>query len=291
MDIRHLDIFVTIAECRTFTEAAKRLSITQASVSYQVAEMEKRLSMRLFIRDRASVRLTSAGVILYEGGKKILATMGDLIEEARSADEGRQGSLRMGYVGSLEPFLSEAMRRLHREHPAIDLSPERLNMEDICVALLADKLDIAITYDIGLIRRPDVQRRTLFTDTTQVVMSLDHPLASRNSLSLKDLVEVPLVLISREASGASRQWLLNQFAQAGGVPGTILEAATPESLLLRVESGLGVTLLARQVLENMPQFKVRCIPLEEELPVDTVVLWKEQNGNPCIPMFLRALEI
>ncbi|MBP1626679.1 MAG: transcriptional regulator AlsR family [Holophagaceae bacterium] len=290
MDIRHLDIFVTIAECRTFTEAAKRLSITQASVSYQVSEMEKRLGMRLFIRDRASVRLTPAGSILYEGGKKILASMGELIEEARSADEGRRGSLRMGYVGSLEPFLSEAMRRLHREHPAIDLAPERLNMEDLYVALLADKLDIAITYDIGLAPRPDVHRRTLFTDTTQVVMSLDHPLAARDSLGLKDLMDVPLALISREASGSSRQWLLNRFAQAGGVPASILEAATPESLLLLVESGLGVTLLARQVLNNLPQFKVRCIPLVEELPVDTVVLWREQNSNPCIPLFLRSLE-
>lgn len=288
MDVRHLDIFVTVAECPTFTEAARRLGVTQATVSYQVAELEKRLGMKLFIRDRASVRLTRAGVILHQGGRRILSSLGELIEQARAADSGQAGSLKFGFVGSLEPVMSEALRRIRRKLPSLELGLERFNMNELEAALDADRVDLALTYAIGPPCREDFVYRELGSEPTQVVLCPDHPLATREHLGLADLTDIPVALFSKEAGGPSRQWLLGQFARAGGIPATLLDAITPESLLLQVESGMAVTLLTHKVVESLPQFKLCCVPLREELPVRTVLAWRRMNSNPCVEAALEA---
>jgi len=291
MDIRHLDIFVVIAESRTFTEAAKRLGITQASVSYQVAELEKRLGMRLFIRDRASIRLTQAGSILYEGGKKILASLGEVIDQAHAADSGRQGHLRIGYVGSLERVLSQALRRMRSDHPGIALSIERLTVQELNNGLVNGDIDLILSFSAGMESRPEILSHRLFTDTTAVVLAQDHPLAARERLSLRDLIDLPLVMISKDQGGAFRHFLMQEFAKVGGFPRNILETSSPESLLLLVESGMGFSLLSHHVVQAFPQFKVYCVNLEEGLEVDTVVLWRTKAENPSVPIFLETLGV
>jgi len=291
MDIRHLDIFVATAECRTFTEAAKRLSVTQASISYQVAELERRLGMRLFIRDRSSIRLSPAGSILYEGGRKIMLSMGELIDQAKAADAGVQGRLRIGYLGSLERILAKVMRRMHDDHPAIAMTVERLPIQALNNGLVNGDLDVVLSFSLGMDPRPEVCSHSIFTDNTAVVMAVDHPLASKSEVSLLDLVDLPLAMIAKELGGGFRNFVMQAFAKVGGFPRNIMETSSPESLLLLVESGLAVTLLAHHVVQNLPTFKVHCVNLREGLVVDTVILRKAQQDNPCVPILLKTMGI
>lgn len=93
MDVRNLGLFFAVAECPTFSEAARRLGVTQASMSNQVTELEKRLGFKLFIPHRTSMRLTVAGMILFRGGKQLLATLDEIIDQAHAADAAQASKL------------------------------------------------------------------------------------------------------------------------------------------------------------------------------------------------------
>jgi DNA-binding transcriptional LysR family regulator len=95
-EIRELRYFVAVAEERRFTHAAERLYITQQSLSAAIAQLERRLGVELFVRDRQGLRLTPAGEALLTAARGILAQAASAVEDTRRA--AGAAPLRVGYA-------------------------------------------------------------------------------------------------------------------------------------------------------------------------------------------------
>ena len=72
---QQLQVFLQVADCGSFTKAAKRLLVTPASVMKHINTLENRLGVTLFRRDKKGVVLTAAGRSLYQDGKKMAASV------------------------------------------------------------------------------------------------------------------------------------------------------------------------------------------------------------------------
>src|SRR5699024_12644382 len=81
MELRQLKYFVTIAESKSYSTAAKSLFVTQPTLSWNIQKLEEELNDRLFFQSNQGVKLTEAGELLYEEGQKILASVESVVEK------------------------------------------------------------------------------------------------------------------------------------------------------------------------------------------------------------------
>ena len=98
MTIFQIQCFLNVAEYLNFTEAANHLFVAQSSLSRNVSNLEEELGMKLFVRTKKYVRLTSSGAILYEEFSKLMKLGEAAVQKARNAELGENGSLVLGVI-------------------------------------------------------------------------------------------------------------------------------------------------------------------------------------------------
>ena len=292
MDIRQLRCFISVAEHLNFTEAAKRLFVTQSAVSYQISELEQQLNLKLFIRDKHSVRLTAAGKVLQEEACGIIAKVNEAVNRARLAESGIEGKLNIGLVLSGEKkFLSQVLKNFRCNYPNIDLNITRIPLQSPSEAL-SSNLDVGFTLILGQDIPSEVSYHLLYSDVASVVVPLDHRWANETSLDLSALNHEPVVTLTRETAPAGMNWLMQTCSKQGFVPNIVRHVSDFETLLLLIETGLGVSVLTRSYVQQYPNFKLHCVELDcEDAVVHIIVFWKKRWENPAVPIFLQQLGV
>ncbi len=150
MELRHVRYFVAVAEERSFTRAAERLSIAQSPLSQQIRKLERELGVELFLRSTRSVQLTHAGTIFYERARYLLASSDSAAEATRKAALGELGRLSLGFTGSATYELLPALvRAFHARNPDVSLE---LHSEMLTPAQV-DALEQR-RIDVGVLRPP-----------------------------------------------------------------------------------------------------------------------------------------
>jgi len=240
LELRHLRLLAAIVDEGGVTPAARRLHLTQSAVSYQLRDAEDKLGTALFLRVGKKMVLTPAGDELLASARRILADVSRAEERVRSFGTGAAGTLRLSTeCYTCYHWLPPVMEAFHRSFPGVEVRIDLESTRRTVPALLGGKLDVGIVSS-----DPDDPRLALqpiFGDEMVVVMSRRHRLARRPFVRPTDLAgETILVYPPREES------LLAQIvAQAGGVPGEVLEVPLTEAIIELARAGQGIALLAR----------------------------------------------
>jgi len=100
VDLRRLRYFSAVAELLSFTAAARRLRVSQPSVTRQVALLEQELALQLLRRSKHHVELTEAGRVFYDQVGRLFTSMDAAVAMARRAAQGETGTLKIGYGGA-----------------------------------------------------------------------------------------------------------------------------------------------------------------------------------------------
>src|SRR5689334_3647983 len=117
MDPRRLMVFRAVAHERSFSRAAEKLSLTQPSVSHQVALLEKQAGVRLLDRGRGGLRLTHAGEVLLEHADHVAWRLQLADTQITDLAEEHRDQLRLGaFPTALAGFVPSAIARLHLSH-------------------------------------------------------------------------------------------------------------------------------------------------------------------------------
>ncbi|MBP1628135.1 MAG: hdfR 3 [Holophagaceae bacterium] len=292
MDIKQLHCFTTVAKHLNFSEAAKHLAITQSTVSYQIAELERQLDMKLFVRDKHSVKLTTSGTIFAQEVTRILADLNEAVNKAWMAKSGAAGNLQIAFLSSMERVLGDVVKRFAVTHPNINLALNHPSMQALHDGLKDGSVDAGVTFSIGIEPGDPLNYQRLSCEDTAVIMPLDHPLATREHLCLADLKGVPIVAMTRESGFAASDWAMERFAKRGFIPNIVRRTSDLGTLLFMVESGLGVAVLTRQTVEYYSNLKLLARKLEDEdLAVEVMLAWSKHSTNPCLPLFLREFGV
>ncbi|PHV71404.1 LysR family transcriptional regulator [Sporanaerobium hydrogeniformans] len=184
MTIRHLKIFITVAECGKMRKAAELLYISQPTVSQAIAELEQYYGVKLFERLAQKIYLTVSG-------KQLLSYARHIVEDFENLDlamkfVGSKARIRLGgsvSVGScfFEPLMSEAEKLI----PGLDLRVVINNTEYIEKRLLVSELDLAIVE--GVVQSTDLMRSQLQMDELVIVVGKGHPFYTREEIHLTEL--------------------------------------------------------------------------------------------------------
>src|SRR6201987_4412948 len=191
---RQLEHLVLLADHGHFGRAAEACHVTQSTLSASIKELENVLQASLVDRTNRRVVLTPLGLEIVERARRILQEGKELAEAARADSKPLNGTLRMGVIPTIGPFLlPNILLRLRRDYPALRL----YLVEDLTARLVeglhSGKLDVvllALPYHCG-----DVERRALFQDPFKVVMPSGHPLTVRKTVDLEQFRYGGLLLL------------------------------------------------------------------------------------------------
>lgn len=295
MDIRQLKYFVAVAEKLSFTEAAKSLFVVQSAVSQQISELEKKLGVPLFNRNRRSVKLTHAGNVLYNQAIGLLKRFDEVVEITLNAHMGYQGHLRIGYIGYGDrTWLPLILKQFQEKYPNISLEVNRYPQGELTKALNEDTLDLVITFSFGISRVPEqsqslskIETHHVCTETLCAVIASESILAkewSNQPIHLGALANEPFIVQNRHESPQGFDKTLQLCSDHGFSPRIVNTPNNVQTVLVLVESQIGVALLPSS-LKHYAGPHLRFLPLDmkaEHMQYDIVAAWKKSNENPSL---------
>src|SRR5579863_5097012 len=143
MELRHLRDFVAVADELSFTRAAKKLHVSQPSLTQQIKLLEQELGVRLLDRSRNRVALTEVGQGFLINARRVLALSEEGIQEVKRANRSETRQLRIGYVASLHYHLLPAtLAAFQRAYPQVALNLFDMTSAQQLEALESDKIDL-----------------------------------------------------------------------------------------------------------------------------------------------------
>lgn len=242
MNLHQLRIFTTVARLGSFSRAAEELSISQPSVSIQVADLERSLGVDLFEKLGKRIYLTEAGRILDEYARRMLG----LAEEARIALEDikglHRGRLMVGATTTPGTYiLPRVIAAFQERHPQVAVVLEITNAKRVQEQLLRNELDLGVVgWDVTA---QDLRVEPLLDDELVLVASPSHPLVTAGIAHAKGLRDHRLIL--RERGSGTREALEAALREAGVAIAPSMELGTGEAVKEAVVAGLGVTIISR----------------------------------------------
>lgn len=247
MDYR-LQVFCRVAEQKSITAAARTLRISQPAVTQHIKMLEDCFKTTLFLRSRRGVILTEAGVTLLNHARHINKLTEEVTFKLRQQQGELQGRLRLGSSTTITGyFLPEILINFKKAYPSVEVEVTGGNSNAVINALLSQQIDI------GLIESPckrhDLRAESFFKDEIVIIASQKHPLASKKSISLKELLQYPLVL--REPGSGTRQCIEQNLYQKQislSQLQIIQELPSTEAIKGVVAGGLGVGFISKTCL-------------------------------------------
>ncbi len=191
MELTQIKYFVKLAELLNFTEAAKASFVAQSTLSISIKLLEEELGVKLFDRIGKKVYLTDSGNLFLGYARNALASLNNGVQELNAVMQVFKGKLCIGVTYSTSEILKSHLMAYTKKYPELKLSIIMFNtVEEIVNSLLANKLDLAITYKPEK-PLPLVGVRPLSESPLSLIVSIDHPLAAKDKVKLKEISGYP----------------------------------------------------------------------------------------------------
>ncbi len=211
MDVRQLAAIVAVADHGTFSSAARALYTVQSNVSGHVSKLERELGVILV--DRTNGGLTEQGERVVERARRVLNEIDDIAADIASLEDDVSGDARIGVIGTTARWLMpQLLGAVERRHPRVHPIVSEGSTSTIVPGVLSGQLNAAIIH--LPIDDPELLVEPLFAEDLLLLVHSSHPLAGRQSMTLKELAEVPLLLPPK---GAALRRVLDRAAANANV--------------------------------------------------------------------------
>jgi DNA-binding transcriptional LysR family regulator len=239
MDPRRLLTFRAVAHERSFSRAAERLSLSQPSVSHQVALLETEIGVRVLDRGRGGLRLTHAGEVLLEHADHVAWRLQLADTQIAGLAEAHRDQVRLGaFPTALAGVVPSAIARLRLARGDLRVLLSEVTPSTLEPRFLSGEFDVAVSYQDATTERrelPGAQRIDLLQDTFLVGLPATHRLAGRaGPVFLAELAEDDWIVASTEG------FLVHACRDAGFEPHVVATTSDPLATRGLVARGLGV---------------------------------------------------
>ncbi|MGZ6791390.1 MAG: LysR family transcriptional regulator [Mycobacteriales bacterium] len=275
MDLRLLRYFVAAAEELHLGNAAARLRISKPTLSQQIRVLERRLDVRLFERSSRSVVLTSAGLVLLEHAREVLA-MTDRLEAAVAAARHGERALDVRLVNGTAHVLAAAIEQVAAD-PTFTVHFSVTSSVDAEEAVVSGRADAALVWGTSGVHT------TLHADPIAdaevcLAVSDQHRLAGLAQVNVTDLAEEKIALFPRREAPGTWDVFADHLLPGRRRPGQILEELAPLSpmlgMLRTAQAGRAVAPFVRAVAEAVHLDGLRLLPLDPPLHLTVQLVYR-----------------
>ncbi len=260
--LKQLRYFVVAGELSSVTQAARKLHVSQPSISAAIQQIEEVTGLQLFVRHHAQgLSLTASGRQLMTRARQLLRDAEGLEKYAISLGEEIGGELRLVAFPTFAPaFLPQLLRRYADRHPSVSLYCDEMNQADIMIGLRHGDYELAFTYDLQVPEEIDFM--PLYRFPPYAVVAADHPLGERESIDLAELARWPMVLLDWPLS---REYFLSIFTHHGVSPAVAHRAKSMDMVRGLVANGFGFSLFNTPI-EALDGGDLKSLRIDDDAP-------------------------
>ena len=266
VEFRDIQSFIDVANHNSFTKAAEYSYLSQPSLSKAVKKLEAELHVELIERSTRHLRLTDAGQIVYQQGKKLIETLEEMKMLLDELSNLATGEIKMGVpplIGTL--FFPSIARMFHQNYPNVKL--ELIELGAKVIEQLVEEGEI----DIGIVVLPVDESvfhiHPFITEEFVLFIHRDHPIAQKQTVSVHELKDEPFILFSKNFK--LHDYIINTCKNAGFTPIVSYESSQWDLILELVSSKLGITLMPKMIFHKQNSPNITIVPLK-----DPPLLWR-----------------
>lgn len=283
MELRDIEIFLTLAQELHFGRTAERLHVSVARVSQSIKKQERGIGAELFERSSRTVRLTAVGEQLRTDLQPVYRGLQESMERAKLAADGKTAVLRVGTIASntydLRPFWEAYRARFPQWGLRIRPSP----FTNAFDTLRRSEIDVLVAwlpaYEPDLVSGP-----ALFTESRMLVTSVDHHLTERDSVSLEVLADHGAVT-GVDTGKVTPEWenaWLPFDAPSGRTIHRVAAFSNVEEQLTVLETERALHLIGAHATRYHARPGIAYIPVHDAAPLPWGLIWRDGDENPAL---------
>lgn len=256
--LKQLKTFIAVAEYKKMNEAAKRLYISQPTVSQVISDLEAEYHVQLFERSSRSLKITPAGLLLLDNAREIVAIHSHLEQAMENIHSHRP--LRLGATLTIgNTLMATLVEQLTRKFPDIDVTVSVDNTKIIEYQMIRNELDMALVE--GIIVRQEILTEPVLEDTLCLICGRNHPFAGKSSVTMEDLRHQDFIM--REKGSGTRA-IFENIMLTHHIPfSTKWECSTRCAIVDAVRHNLGLAVLSKRcVTEYVESGDIVVCPLK-----------------------------
>ena len=284
MDVRQLTYFTEVAKQQSFTKAAHKLHVTQPTISKMVRQLESELGTTLLDRSSKHVQLTDAGDVVFARAIQIIQMVDEVHLALEDMEHLKTGHLTLGMpplIGIL--FFPQIMKGFQQLFPDISFQLDEIGANIVKERVLSGDLDG------GFVMLPahdeDYDCIPFVKKDVYVIVHNDHPLATKSTISMRDLENEPLLLFSEDFTLHDR--IIQECEDFGFEPTIAFESSQWEFISQMIEHNLGIALFPEPFAHKTNPNVVKMIPLEKPILWEIAfILKKDRYRSQAMRAFL-----
>lgn len=245
--LRQLEYFVAVGEAGSIALASNRVNVSSPSISAAVTQLEKEFGLQLFVRKHAhGLSLTQAGRQFMDQARVVLQEAAALNRLADSISGIVQGPLTVGCLLTFAQMVVPGLRRgFEDKYPAVTVAQAERDQSTLIDMLRRADIDVALTYDLDI--PADLRFEPLAELAPYALFDPAHPLAGRDSVTVDDLKDHPMVLLDLPLSA---QYFLSLFDRIGSRPNIAERARDMAVMRSLVANGFGYSIANMRLLSD-----------------------------------------
>ena len=276
MNFRDLEYLIALEELKHFRKAAEKCFVSQPTLSGQIRKLEDELNVQLMERSSRKVIFTQAGLDIVAKAKTILMEAKSLKEIAKSHNKPMQGTLHIGLIPTVAPYLLPIIIPVIKKHfPELELYLHENQTAVLLKQLEAGELDCLI-----LALLPDMesfQQYTLYEEPLELALAETHPWADKGVVDLEKLRGERVLML--EDGHCLRDQAMAFCFTAGAIEDHSFKATSLETLRHMISADNAMTLLPQLAIPvNRHQAGLKYIPFNKPIPSRTVGLLCRNNS-------------
>jgi len=245
IDIEKLETFMMAAETLSFSETAKRLHLSQPTVSQHIKILEKSMGVVLFTRTNTGLELTEAGRLLLPWAHRLLHDTNNMQSMMASIQSDVVGELRISCSTTAGKYvLPQLAARFCRLYPGVRARILSCTPEDVTIKLLGGDVHIGVlSHEIIT---ADLESQEFFQDTITLIVPPDHRWAFRKVIEPSELLEEPIII--REETSGTRQVVLSELSKFDiGLDdlNIFMELGNAEAIVRTVAAGYSIAFVSK----------------------------------------------
>lgn len=277
--LRQLQYFVAVCESGTVSGAAQSLSISQSTITEAIRDLEADLGSILFDRHPRGLSLTYRGHQFLRHANQILGDVSDARRVFQETGPSRTGTLHLGVTTLVAGYvLSDILVRYRRAYPSIEINAVEDSGEYLEHLLIGGELDVAVMVISSLRDRMALQAEIFEVSAYKLWLPLGHALTTAESISLADVTENPLIMLTVDEIEEATEKLLGAL---GTRPRVAFRTRSVEAVRSLVATGAGVSLLPDLVYRpwSLEGDRIESRDVSAALPVVQVgIAWRRGSA-------------
>lgn len=259
-----------IIEYGNFTKAADALGYTQSSISQMIASLEKELSIKLLTRSRYGAKLTIEGAELYPFIERSILQYRSMLEKADEIKGLKTGVIRVGTVSSVTcHWMPQLIHGFKEQYPNVQFVFHQGDYTSISEWITTGQIDFGF---INPLSTGNLKTRTVKSDEMLAVLPTNHPLAKKKKIKLTDIAHESYIMLEEGKYSEP----MAAFQAAGIKPDIQYTIHDDYAIMMMVEAGLGVSILAELILRRT-HYNIVCLPIDPPIVRTLAIAYKDDH--------------